>query len=139
MHPKGAIKTQGELTDLIVEARTEKKAIRLYAVEQGGHFSEVFLTSKSKCFANETSPDIYQVKLWARSPFGQARFCRSSRCLGDLNIASKTKPARFYNRHMLFSNRKLAEAYSTCLKNDLAYQREIREHHARCARMFRYL
>lgn len=124
----GAIKTRNELLDLIIEARKEKKAIRLYAVTQGGYFNELFLTSKSKI---DGDPDLEKFYHWQRSPLASERFWKTHSCLGDLNIGRGG-----HNRHQLFANRRLALAYSEQLKADAEYQSAVKEWHRRCDTLF---
>jgi len=135
-YPIGAIRTQRELQDVVTEARKEKKAIRLYGVSQGGYFEEMFLTSKSRIFSTETSPDIKQLTYRARSTWSGKRYYEATLCLADRNIEDNNGRRGGHNRHMLFTNRRAAEAYSQQLKNDRAYQFEIKEWHARCSRLF---
>lgn len=130
----GAIKTRAQLLDLIIEARKERKAIRLYAVVQSGRFEEVFLTSKS-AISMQDSTGIESFTMFMRSSYGGSRYYRISRCLGDLNIVGKTR-AGGHNRHQLFANRRLAEAYSTSLKSDTAYLAAVAERHASFDRIF---
>lgn len=124
----GAIKTRNELLDLIIEARKEKKAIRLYAVTQGGYFNELFLTSKSKI---DGDPDLEKFTHWSRSVMPGRRFWKSYSCLGDLNIGCGG-----HNRHQIFANRRLALAYSEQLKADVGYQEAVKAWHQHCDTLF---
>ena len=124
----GAIKTRNELLDLIIEARKEKKAIRLYAVIQGGYFSELFLTSKSKI---DGVSGLEKFDHWQRSPLASERFWKTYSCLGDLNIEGGG-----HNCHQLFANRRLALAYSEQLKADAEYQAAVKDWHRHCDTLF---
>ncbi len=53
----GAIAHSKELIDLVIEARKEKKAIRLWRVEQMGHISPFYLTSRSRYISNSRRDD----------------------------------------------------------------------------------
>lgn len=135
-YPKGAIRTGEELTDLIVEARKSRKAIRLYEVSQGGAFSECAITSSARIApAGKHSPDILALPVHRMSSWGGARWYSSHICLGDVNITYKGRSGG-HNRHMLFSNRRSATEYADALKSDVAYQRAVKDWHRECNEMF---
>src|ERR1700744_4679569 len=138
-YPTGAIRTQRELQDVVTEARREKKAIRLYQVSQGGYFKEMFLTSKSKIFSTETSPHIKQLAYHMRSTWSSRRYYPVTLWLADNNVTDNNGKEGGYNRHMLFTNRKAALAYSEQLKNDKTYQAEVKAWHDHCSRIFRMI
>lgn len=48
--PTGAIRGNENLMDLVIEARKEKKAIRLYAVQQSGFITTLYICSKTKMY-----------------------------------------------------------------------------------------
>lgn len=132
----GAIKNRAQLLDIIIEARKSKKAIRLYAVEQGGYFSELFLTSKSTIVQDAA---YEKFSCFAKSSWSGARYYRSHRYLGDLNIVAKDGRQPGHNRHQLFSNRRHATEYAEKLKGDAGYQQAVKEWHARCSTFLRYV
>lgn len=134
----GAIKTRAQLTDLIAEAGKTRRAIRLYAVEQGGHMSELFITSKTKITIQtfDSGWQYESFKPWARSTWSKERYFQSERSLADLNIRGKTGKPGGHNRHQLFSNRRLADEYATKLRNDAQYQQAIKDFHGRIDKMF---
>lgn len=134
-YAKGAIRTHAELLDIVIEARKDKKAIRLYVVEQSGYFSELFLTSKSKIEASNNI-GIWSFNCWTKSAWSSKPY-RTTRCLGDLNVVDKDGYQGGHNRHQLFSNRRAALEYSETLKQDAGYLRAVAEHHRRCDAMFR--
>lgn len=138
-YPAGAIKHRQEVLDLIIEARKEKKAIRLYAVEQSGHLREMFLTSKSRMVKPKedgmcTGPRFYMVEHTRTlyNGYNRKEYYESHILMGsyDIGVPNDTE-------HRLFTNRKLAEQYSETLKNSKEYLQEVKEHHERCNRMFR--
>lgn len=131
----GAIKTRAQLTDLIAEAGKTKRAIRLYAVEQGGHMSELFITSRTKITIKtfDSGWQYESFKPWARSTstWSKERYYQSERSLADLNILGKTGKPGGHNRHQLFSNRRLADEYAAKLRGDARYQQAIKDFHRR--------
>ena len=135
-YPAGAIKTQAELQDIVTEARKEKKAIRLYEVSQGGHFSELFITSKTRIEPGKHSPDIMGFEYFRKASWGDKRLYKTHGCLGDLNITDKCGRRGGHNRHMLFSNRELARRYAQQLSTDKQYLAAVERHHAECDRLF---
>lgn len=132
-YAKGAIKTRAELLDLVIEARKGKKAIRLYSVEQGGHFGEHALTSRSK-IETHASTDYDFVTLHTLSRY--SGWYKTERCLGDLNIVEKNGRHSGHNRHQLFSNRRSAEEYAAKLAADAPYQQAIKDFHKRMDNIF---
>jgi hypothetical protein len=141
--PAGRIKTRGELLDLIIEARKEKKAIRLYLVEQSGHLGEFFITSQSRLSKPKyetglaSGPNFYSVNgrklaYWERDAAPKRRYYSYEILTGSYNIEVDGS-----SDHYAFTNRALAERYSNFLKNDAAYMRYVREWHAYCDKVFR--
>lgn len=130
----GAIRNRAALLDYIIEARKERKAVRLFAVVQSGHLSEMFLTSKS-AISEQDSSGIESFTCWQRATWTGRKYYRSHHCLGDLNVAGKQRRGG-HNRHQLFANRRLAQEYSEILKADRAYLAAVAEHHRHCAKLF---
>lgn len=136
-YAKGAIKTRAELLDLVIEARKGKKAIRLYSVEQGGHFGEHALTSRSKIETHAlTDYDFIALHTLSKYGGGKPEWYRNERCLGDLNIVEKNGRHSGHNRHQLFSNRRCAEEYAARLAADAPYQQAIKDFHKRMGSIF---
>lgn len=135
-YPVGAIKTQGELQDIVTEARKKKKAIRLYEVSQSGYFSELFITSKSRIEAKPTSPDLLSLSYFMRSTSGRKRYFKTTGCLGDRNVVDKHGRHSGHNRHFLFANKALAQRYANELSTDADYIAAVKRHHAECERLF---
>jgi len=130
----GAIKTRAQLLDVVIEARKEKKAIRLYTVEQAGYQSEIYLTSKSKVFTNDSGFD--SLTCWSKSGSSRQRYYRYDRCLFDLNITDRNGRNPGHNRHQLFLNRRHADAYGAALRNDATYHAAVKRWHEKCNRLF---
>lgn len=134
----GAIKSRAELTDLIAEAGKSKRAIRIYAVEQSGHQSDLFITSKTP-FQIRTFDGGWQYEFfdpWTRSVWSKKRYYKCDRSLSDLNITGKVTKLGGHNRHQLFRNKRCADEYAAALSTDAEYLRSVAAHHAKCARIF---
>lgn len=142
--PAGRIKTREELLDLIIEARKDRKAIRIYLVEQSGHMGQFFLTSKSKLNKPEaedglcSGPNFYSVngrKLagWERHRAPKHRYYSDSILCGTYGIGV---PQYSGSPHYAFTNRLLAERYSLFLKTHAAYMKYVKDWHAYCDRTF---
>lgn len=134
----GAIKTRAELNDLLAEAGRTKRAIRLYAVEQGGHMSELFITSRTKVTITtyDSGWQYEAFDAWTRSSSFKERWFKYDRSLADLNIQGKVAGKGGHNRHQLFRNHRSAEDYAAQLRNDAGYQQAIKDFHKRIDRVF---
>lgn len=141
--PEGRIRSREELRDLIIEARKERKAIRIYLVQQSGYMSEFFLTSKSKLQKPDAESGLCS---------GDSFYRVNGRRLSSLHHRGKPKDRYYadelltgsYNigcnggsvHHFAFTNRALAERYSNTLKNDPIYRQYVKDWHAYCDRSF---
>lgn len=140
--PPGRIKNRAELLDLIIEARKEKKAIRIYLVQQSGYLSEFFITSRSRLHKPEcesglcSGPNFYKVNGKQLSAFGNRRHPKDRYYSTDILTGSFNIESDGSADHYAFTNRALAERYSNFLKNDAAYTKYVREWHAYCDRSF---
>lgn len=145
--PAGRIKTREELQDLIIEARKERKAIRIYLVEQSGHVTEFFITSRSRLNRPEhqdglcSGQNFYRVdgkKLasWERHKAPSLRYYSDHILCGSYAIGV---PAHDGAPHYAFTNRQLAERFSLYLKTHKEYQRYVKDWHAYVGQMFRDL
>lgn len=133
--------------DLVIESRKTKKAIRLYTVEQSGHISEYFITSKTQHY-KKGSPDpkpgyqgidsvadqIYPVyRKWSfkgnSGPF-KDRYNRDNLFYGQHVLDDYSSEFR------LFTNKMAATNYSETLKNDPEYVEEVKRWHAHCNNLF---
>jgi hypothetical protein len=143
--PVGRIKTREELRDLVIEARKEKKAIRIYLVEQSGHIREFFLTSKSRLMkpdADEglcSGDNFYKVNgkaeaSWHKRSAPKHRYYSTDILCGSYGIGVQQYGG---SPHYAFVNRQLAQRYSTFLKTNAAYMEYVRQWHAYCDRTFR--
>lgn len=136
--PKGRIKTLAELQDIIIEARKEKKAIRLWGVQQLGHLEEIFLTSKSKIIKPEKPGEFGHyntVPCWMRSPSPRERWYKYHFLPASYGIHDSKYDTEF----ALFTNKRLAMEYSERLKSDPKYIASVRRWHDRCAIIFKDL
>lgn len=142
--PVGRIKTRDELVDLIIEARKEKKAVRIWTVAQSGYLSPFFITSKSRLEKPDESAgysrddNFYEVKGYKLSTFGnrtraEDRYYRDRILTGSYNIGCNGG-----SHHYAFTNRVLAERYSETLKTDPIYTQYVKDWHAYCDRTFRW-
>lgn len=142
--PAGRIKTREELQDLIIEARKEKKAIRIYLVEQSGHMAEFFITSRSRLNKPEydegscSDDGFYSVNgkklaYWERRKPPAQRYYSDRILCGSYSIGV---PAYSGAPHYAFTNRLLAERYSLFLKTHKEYMRYVKDWHAYCSRAF---
>jgi hypothetical protein len=142
--PDGRIRTREELRDLIIEARKERKAIRIYLVEQSGHMSQFFLTSKSRLEKPEhehglcSGDNFYSVKGkklagWERRLEPKHRYYSDRILCGSYGIGVQQYGG---SPHYAFTNRILAERYSLFLKTHKAYAQYVRDWHAYCANVF---
>ena len=140
--PRGRIKTRAEMRDLIIEARKEKKAIRVYLVEQSGYLTEFFITSRSRLEKPQSESGIcsgsnfYRVKgrklaNWKRDASLAARYYAVEILMGSYNIE-----ANGGNDHYAFTNRALAERHSKFLQTDAAYCKYVKDWHAYCDHTF---
>lgn len=137
-HPPGAIRFRRELLDLVIEARKEKKAIRIYLVSQSGYMSEFFITSKSRMSKpkHETGlasgSSFYSVNGWRKSHFRDNGYYKSEILTGSYNIECSSS-----SNHCAFTNFLSAKKYSDHLKDDAAYVACVKAHHAWCNKIFR--
>lgn len=143
--PVGAIRTRQEVRDLVIEARKEKKAIRIWTVTQSGHLDCFYLTSKSRLhkpedlglrYTSENDHAFWHVDAVVdHSCIGMkgtnSRWFKKHELLGSYNIEASGG-----NCHYAFTSKLAASRYSEELKNDARYQQSVKEHHERCARMF---
>jgi hypothetical protein len=143
--PAGRIKTREELQDLVIEARKERKAIRIYLVEQSGHLAEFFLTSKSRLNKPESEdglcsgPNFYKVEgkrlaSWERHKAPRHRYYSSHILCGSYAIGV---PAHDGAPHYAFTNRKFAERFSLYLKTHKEYMQYVTAWHAYVSESFR--
>lgn len=141
-YPPGAITTREVLQDIIIEARKERKAIRLYGVCQMGHFETWFLTSKSRLNKPESKVGLcsgdsfYSVPAYKLSSFTSRhepkhRFYRDKFLCGSYSIGTLSN-----EYHRMFQNARLAREYAEELKNDPEYVLSVKEHWARCEKAF---
>lgn len=142
--PAGRIKTREELLDLIIEARKERKAIRIYTVEQSGHMGEFFLTSRSKLSKPESEEGLcsgdafYSVNgkklaTWDRHKAPRHRYYSDKMLCGTYAIGV---PAYYGAPHYAFTNRQLAERFSLYLKTHKEYAQYVKAWHAYVGQMF---
>lgn len=143
----GAIRTSQEIVDLVIEARKEKKAIRLYCVGQMGQISAFYLTSKSRYVRNKRErdgsssligPAYDEVTGFNDHAFGKhtgtnRRWHKSRILAGTYDLGGSSG---FSPEHRLFTNRLLAERYGEALKADPEYVAGVKAHWARCRTMF---
>lgn len=144
--PPGAIRTRNEIGDLVIEARKEKKAIRVWTVTQSGYLSCFYITSKSRLHKPDDKPHMKDYandpSFWYVSAFHDhanigyrttnKRWFRHDEIMGSYNIESFGG-----NCHYAFTSKIAALRYSEELKNDEAYLLFVKQHHDRCKRMFR--
>lgn len=142
--PAGRIKTRDELRDLIIEARKEKKAIRVYLVEQSGHISQFFITSKSRLKKPEveeglcSGDNFYEVNgrklaYWQKHRAPQHRYYSDRILCGSYGIGV---PQYGGSPHYAFVSRQLAERYALFLKTHRGYMQYVKDWHAYCERAF---
>lgn len=140
-YPPGAVKTRDELRDLIIEARKEKKAIRLYAVGQMGHLRVYYLTSTS-----QLQKPKYKTGLCSGDSFYSTAAYVDHSCIGhnktnnrwfkdQILCGSYSIGTMSSEHHRLFTNKMHAENYATELKNDAEYVKSVHEHWEWCSRM----
>ncbi len=142
-YPPGAIQHMDDLMAIIIEARKEKKAIRLWTVQQSGYLSPLYIVSKTKRYKagtpNPTSPNdislhadiIYPVFRDFSSYGWSKRWHQSHEYPSQYGINSN-----FNVEHRVFTNKAMAERYSETLKNDRVYMEDVKNWHAECNRMF---
>lgn len=140
-YPPGAIRSREQLRDLIIEARKERKAIRLYAVEQMGHVAEFYVTPKSRLSKPEYESGLcsgeafYSVDGYrgcqSYGPGAKNRYYKYKLLCGSYSVGCMSN-----EHHRLFQNRQHAENYSRALKDDAEYVLSVKEHWARCDMIF---
>ena len=147
--PAGAIKSAEEMLDLVIEARKEKKAIRIYTVSQSGHLSCFYIYSKTKLYRpggkhpnptydslDNTNHVLYPI-LKDHSLIGYKqtnnRWFKGDELLESyIPALSKFKPTE----HRMFQNKKHAENYSKALSSDPQYMLEVKQWHEYCRKSF---
>ncbi len=134
--PLGAIQKREEIIELVIEARKEKKAIRVWTVTQSGHLSCFYITSKSRLHKADTAGqwkvDCYHDHSLIGMKQTNDRWFKHYELMGSYNIESCGG-----NCHFAFTSRIAAKRYSEELKNDNDYIQSVKEWHDRCDRMFR--
>lgn len=146
--PAGAIRSKEELMDLVIEARKEKKAIRIHTVNQSGYMSVFYIYSKTKLYKTGTPhPNPVLSGISCPSDVLYPVFHDHSRITKhrgvqrwfktDEHPASYGIDDRYGTDHRMFTNKMHAENYSELLKNDPEYLEEVRQWHAKCNKLFR--
>lgn len=129
----------------MIEARKEKKAIRIWTVAQSGRLGCFYLTSRSRLHKPADKPHMqayadnpsfwYVTAVHDHSSLGyrttNKRWFKGDEIMGSWNIESYGA-----NCHYAFTSKLAAERYSKELQNDARYLQSVREHHARCDAMF---
>lgn len=143
--PIGSIRGYEQLMDLVIEARKERKAIRLYTVEQSGYIQKIYIYSKTKLYkVGQARPKGCEYTDHGSILFPV--FEEYNFKAGKPLIERMRKDFFFCDQHILgkhnsefrlFSNRKAAEEYSNHLKTNKLYIQDVADHHSRCNEMFR--
>ena len=142
--PAGRIRTREELRDLVIEARKERKAIRIYLVQQSGYMNEFFITSRSRLEKPKheeglcSGDNFYSVNGHQLSTFGSPkspkdRYYKTEILCGSFGIGVRQLGG---SPHYAFTNRVTAQRYSLFLKTHKAYMQYVRDWHAYCDRTF---
>lgn len=144
--PPGAIKSMEEMRDLIIEARKEKKAIRIYTVNQGGRLGTFYIISKSRIYKKGSPfPDRMGLNRGINDigdviePAIHDHSCINMRGTNRRWFKSHEFIDSYtgdYTEHRMFTNKQHALNYSNKLKNDPVYQQEVKDWHAYCDKMF---
>lgn len=133
--PLGAILKREEIIELVIEARKEKKAIRVWTVTQSGHLSCFYITSKSRLHKNESAGqwklDCYHDHSVIGMKNTNRRWFKNHELMGSYNIESYGG-----NCHFAFTSKIAAKRYSEELKNDKDYIQSVKDWHSQCDRMF---
>lgn len=148
-YPTGALRTREEVLDLVIEARKEKKAIRIYTVNQGGHLDCFYIYSKTKLHKKGApDPTPYPLKKGVlfdmlypivhdhrsiSSSKTNKRWFKWHEYIGSYGIKDGSP---YPTEHRMFTNKRAAEEYSTLLQNDREYQEGIVRWHKYCNKMF---
>lgn len=145
--PAGALKTVEEVLDLVIEARKERKAIRIWTVQQSGYLSCFYLISKTKLYRpggkhpdpSYSSIDNVNHVLYPTVSDHSIIGMKSTNnrwFKGHTLLESYGIKTNFKNEHRMFTNYKLAKQYSEQLKNDPIYIEDVKRWHAYCGRLF---
>lgn len=140
-HAVGAITTAYDLAELIREARTDRKAIRIWRVQQLGRIEPFYLTSRSELvrdtqFTKGGHADTVQAfdaitgfvdHLRLGFSDTKRRWTRSEIRMGTFNIdGCSSRPTEM----RLFTSAMLALRYSQALRSDAEYVTMVAAYHA---------
>lgn len=137
----GSIKSQEEIQDIIDECKLENKTIELYQVCQSGHI-ETYIV-KPDAYITTTHLKHIDIKhthlVYASTDYEADDVHINGRYIlgsgGETCQFNKEGPT--HETHRLFSCKRSADEYSSWMKTDETYKKEVREHHKRCNEIFR--
>lgn len=145
-YPVGALKTRNEVLDLVIEARKEKKAIRIWTVNQLGRISAFYIYSKTKLYNqgapnpcndglekvlfNMLYPVIHDHTIISHKKTNM-RWFKTHEFIGSYGVEET-----YNTEHRMFTNKRAATNYSNTLKNDPKYRADVEAHHQECAKLF---
>lgn len=140
VHPKGAIKSKGEVIDIINQAKMYKEVIALYTVNQSGSISKYLLDETCEYTPNPkpqggksgmcAGPGFDSINV--RIVFDSGKSYSNEILMGSYAITDNT----YGTKHRMFDNKKFAEEYSAALKGDADYMQSVEDWHNECREMF---
>lgn len=144
--PAGSLQRVQDVLDLVIEARKERKAIRIWTVGQSGYLSCFYILSKTKLYRpggkhpdpNYSIDNVNHVLYPTVSDHPSVGYRKTNdRWFKTHELCeSYGIMTRFESEHRMFTNYKLALQYSNTLKNDKTYIEDVARWHSYCERMF---
>lgn len=145
--PAGALRRVQDVLDLVIEARKEHKAIRIWTVEQAGYLSCFYIISRTKLYhPGGKHPDpvyssidnINHVLYPTISDHSSIGYKKTNNRWFKTHTLCESFGIEIHypTEHRMFTNYKLALQYSNQLKNDKIYLEDVAQWHAYCAKIF---